>query len=202
MPSAFEVISEFVINLHSYFEKENIHSLNLYHRLITNHKHEDISTLDRHISIWRDFCVANRDAIRDRTGVFDRNVSFSSKIYVNLNHMFTKADENTAHVMCEYLLTISAYLDPESNAKQILQRIKTEPEAQQEDIGQMLGGLLSSDVMNNMMAKVLGSGIDLTTLADSATQLLTAVQKEVDSSDDPNLKALSKLITDEQKKLL
>lgn len=201
MPSAFETISEFIINLYNYFQKNNYHSLNLYHRLITSHKHDDTQTLEKHLQVWREFCMKNRTAIRERSTPFTKGkIAFSNKIYIDLNILFPQADKNTADVMWEYILTISAYLDPVNNTKQVLSQLKAHEEEQEQAIPSqmegmdMLGGLINSNIMGDMMQKLLGSGLDLDGLANTAMTLVSVVQKEVEVSNDPNLIAISKLL--------
>jgi hypothetical protein len=129
---AFKAISTFTAQLNEMFgsDKQN-HSLKLYERLIskTSISHEKI--IKKHIDIFREFCIINRDALmaKDIKKILNYKVEYSPKVYIDFNNIFKKADKETTEVIWKHLLTISALLDPAGNAKEILKNSKDNNEA-------------------------------------------------------------------------
>jgi len=129
----------------------------------------------RHVSIFRSFCVAGRDAILEMDVSKLPNggmIVFSERIYVPLLYFFKESDESTVATIWEYLLTLSAILDPLSDAKRVLKQHQLNvhgaeftgvPDIEQlgnpmdminafasnPAISQLLSGMLSGDNGNN-----------------------------------------------------
>ena len=121
----FKTINDFVNELTEIFGGSN-HSLKLYQRLLdkTTINHE--KSIEKHISIFKVFCVQNRDMIlnKDITKLSTTNnkVNFSDKVYIDFSNIFKTADKDTKGVILDYLLTISALVDPTAKAKDILKK--------------------------------------------------------------------------------
>jgi len=128
----FKTINDFVNELTKLFGSSN-HSLKLYQRLLdkTTINHE--KSIEKHISIFKSFCTQNRDMIlnKDVTKLSSTHykVEFSDKVYVNFNDIFKVADKDTKSVIFDYLLTISALVDPAAKAKDILKKDEKSKEA-------------------------------------------------------------------------
>ena len=126
----FKAISKFVNELAEIFATDN-HSLKLYNRLIqkTTLSHEN--AIKKHIDIFRIFCITNRDSIVNKNLKLMSNpsVEYSEKVFINFNDIFKESDKETANVIWNHLLTISALVDPSSKAKEILKNSKDTKEA-------------------------------------------------------------------------
>lgn len=124
----FKTITDFVSSLKTcYGDKKNTntHALNLYNRLITNVKLQDDALMERHIQIFRDFCRANAQCIEESNTEFKQSkIEFTEKIYINMDYFCKQAQTPDLSIIFEYLLTISAHVDPDSKAKDILKKLK------------------------------------------------------------------------------
>ena len=80
-------------------------------------------SIEKHISIFKSFCTQNRDMIlnKDITKLCSTNykVEFSEKVYIDFKAIFKVADKDTKSVIFDYLLTISALVDPAAAKKPI-----------------------------------------------------------------------------------
>lgn len=128
----FKTINDFVKELSELFGSTN-HSLRLYQRLLdkTTINHE--KSIEKHIEIFRSFCVQNREMIlnKDISKLSSSNhkVEFSEKVYIDFDSIFKAADKDTKSVILDYLLTISALVDPTAKAKDILKKDEKSKEA-------------------------------------------------------------------------
>jgi hypothetical protein len=196
--AAFQVIVDFVTNLHTYFESK-VHSVTLYHRLIYQKSFQDEDLILRHVSIFRSFCETNRIALRERNEhkLSTSRISFSDRIYIDLNHVFSHVDAETKSVVWEYLLAISAHVDPQSGSLQQLQQLQqqqTAPTPPPQDPMAMMGSLMSNPAIGGMMSSLMNGNIDLQKLITSITPIVENVKKEIESSDDPNIKNLVQMV--------
>lgn len=128
----FKTINDFVKELCELFGSAN-HPLKLYQRLLdkTTVNHE--KSIDKHIQLFRTFCVENREMILNKDvsklSSSHHKVEFSDKIYVDFSSIFKTADKDTKKVILDYLLTISALVDPTAKAKDILKKDEKSKEA-------------------------------------------------------------------------
>lgn len=120
---AFEAISNFVTELSSVFDN---HSLKLYERLISKTTPSHDKFVKKHLELFKDFCVINREGIVDKNSKKFKQpkIEYSTKIYIDFLTIFNDADKQTTKAIWNHLLTISALVDPESNAKAILKSFK------------------------------------------------------------------------------
>ena len=117
----FKAISNFVLALGSEFGKRQ-RSLALYCRLIgkTTLSHE--KPIFKHIQSFRDFCIANREAIvdQDENKLQNHIIKYSKNVFINMENIFKLSDKDNKDVIWNHILTISALVDPSSKAKEIL----------------------------------------------------------------------------------
>lgn len=221
--SAFQTISEFVSSIHGYYADNPtysfVHSLKLYYRLVSKTTFvEDINIL-RHVQVFRQFCISNRDQIRSKSALFSPSrVEFTEKIYVDMNSVFKHADTETIGTLWEYLMTISALLDPENKTKELLQDLKSKNGKEGEFIGNvletmcndispsdtanpmsMITNIMSSNVfstlMNTMNSNVENGQMDMTKLMGSMMHLIDNVKDEVEKSNDPMVKQMMGMVS-------
>lgn len=200
--AAFQTIVDFVTNLHNYFETK-IHSIALYHRLIYQKSFQDDELILRHVNIFRNYCKDNREALkeRDENKFNSKRISFSDRIYIDLEYIFSHVDAETKKIVWEYLLAISAHVDPQNNTKEILRQLQTAPAASSQPAFnpmEMLGGMMGNPMLGGMMATLQQSltngNIDLAKLVSSITPIVENVKKEIEQSDDPNIKNMIQMI--------
>ena len=123
--SVFKAIVKFVTSLNECFGGSQ-KTLQLYCRLLrkTTIVHED--AIKKHISIFKNFCKTNREHIIKKDKNFSLSqIKYSDRVYINLTPIFSKATKDNLNVIWKHLLIISAYLDPESGAKDILKENKS-----------------------------------------------------------------------------
>lgn len=120
----FKAISGFVKDLSDLYGKQQ-HSLNLYRRLIekTSVIHEQ--AISKNIDIFRKFCITNREALQntDYEKLEEKIIRYSDKVFIDISSIFESADKDSRHAIWKHLLTISAFVDPGSNAKKLLREM-------------------------------------------------------------------------------
>ena len=181
--ATFQVIVDFVTNLHNYFDSK-VHSITLYHRLIYQKSFQDDDLILRHVNIFRTFCQTNRDALRERNEhkFNPSRITFSDRIFIDLAYVFAHVDTKT--IVWEYLLAISAHVDPQSGSLRQLQQLQQSSD----DPMAMMGSLMANPAIGGMMSSIMNGNIDLQKLITSITPIVETVKKEIESSDDPNIK--------------
>lgn len=226
--SSFQTILEFVTNLQDHFgsgKHPSVRPLNLYHRLISKMSFRDDDLIIRHVDIFKNFCIANREQIRERNeSLKTSNIEFSDRIYIDMSFIFNRADSDSKEAIWEYLLAISAYVDPENKTKELLQQLRDSSDGSENKEGNFLANMIetmssqfptensssttnpmsmiSSLMGSDMIGKLMGSmtdnidngSLDLGKLMGTMTGLISNVKKEIDKSDDPNLKQLLNMI--------
>lgn len=201
--SAFQTILDFVTNLQEYFgvsdKHVSIHALNLYHRLISKMGFTDDTLIMKHIEVFKDFCLKNRNEIRNRDiRLSCSNITFTDRIFIDMTYIFNNSDAETKHVIWEYLMTISAYVDPENGTKGILQSLCCEPAPKIENPMAVLGSLMNSPLFSTMMGSMSNNmengTIDLTKLMGTMVGLVDTVKNEIENSDDPTLKNMLNML--------
>lgn len=118
---AFKAISDFTNDLGCVFS-DNQRSLKLYSHLINKTTLSHENPIKKHIEAFRLFCVSNRTAIaeRDSKQLGRNRITYSKRVFINMKEIFKVADRETTKVIWKHLLTISALVDPEGNARDIL----------------------------------------------------------------------------------
>lgn len=160
---AFKYISKLVTELSNNFSKQQ-KSLALYGRLIekTTIMHE--KPITKHVSIFRDFCVQNREAIEqlDKEKFVSYQITYSEHVYVNLKPLFKSMNQETEDSFWKYLLAISSVVDTESRSKEVLKQLMEKGEEGGEsnpldisDPSQLISSLgIQDDFLQNMISKV------------------------------------------------
>lgn len=147
---AFKALSSFVDELSELFEKKH-HPLKLYKRLISKTTLSHENAILKHIEAFRKFCIENRETIksRDINGITG-TIEYSSRVYIDLSEIFKhcKDDNETVDAIWNHILTISAIVDPQNNAKEILKkRMKksgSKPSGNRGGASNLIASLMSS----------------------------------------------------------
>lgn len=119
----FKTINDFVKELAEHFGVQ-MHSLKLYDRLLEKTTLSHDKFIDKHISLFRNFCYNNRDMILNkdykRLSKTESKIEYSEKVYIDFVKLFQFADKDSRTVILDHLLAISALVDPTAKAKDIL----------------------------------------------------------------------------------
>lgn len=137
----FKAIADFTTCLGEVFTQR---SLKLYVHLITKTTLAHHEPIQKHINAFRKFCRANRDAIAEKNAakLVEKSITYSQRVFINMELIFKQADVDTAKVIWTHLLTISALVDPTGKARQILKDTS--------DTGQNT----EADFLSNIIGKV------------------------------------------------
>lgn len=140
---AFQAITGFLNDLGPEFTNHN-KPLKLYKRLVNNTKLSHLNSIEKHVEAFKQFCIQNKDCILEKKTELQQSkiVYTVDKIFIDFNYIFKKADSETIPFLWQHLLTISAIVNPSSNAKQLLKETK-EPEKVE-----------SKDVMADIFSKI------------------------------------------------
>lgn len=213
----FKTITDFVKELNELFGSTN-HSLKLYQRLLekTTISHEKI--IEKHISVFKKFCVQNRDMIlsKDITklSVKESKVEYSDKVYIDFSSIFKSADKDTKNVIMDYLLTISALVDPTAKAKDILKKDEKSKEADflssmiekveenvnvdsanpLEAVTSIMNSGIFTELLSNMNNGINDGSLDLGKLVGTVEKLCNTMAPKDKSSGDGNNVNFSQLL--------
>ena len=127
----FKAIANFTQALADEFGKKQ-HSLALYSRLINKTTLAHDTPIKKHIAVFTEFCINNREAILNKNPslISKEDITYSERVFINMKHIFNMADADTKTVIWQHLLTISALVDSSSNAKEILRsQTSSQPDA-------------------------------------------------------------------------
>lgn len=143
----FKTISNFTNDLGDVFSDKH-RPLKLYVHLINKTTLSHEQPIQKHIDAFRDFCIANRDAISNRNvDLKKEKIIYSKRVFINVKEIFDIADKETIDVIWMHLLTISALVDPAGKAREILKE-----EAQKEGDGGEINFL--TDIISKVEANV------------------------------------------------
>ena len=142
---AFKAISIFVNDLDSAYGKKH-KPLKLYKRLINQTQIAHDNAIRKHLTIFYDFCVANRDALssQDASKLVQKKIDYSDKVHIDMGFILRIADSETLPIIWKHLLTISAILDPTGKAKEILKKSAEDDKSTKDE----------TDFLTNIISKV------------------------------------------------
>lgn len=120
---AFKAITDFVNAISEEYGKK-LKNLKLYARLLkkTTFSHE--TAINKHVSLFRDFCFTNRDFIfsKNINDLKNENIKYSDNVYLNIKNIYNICSSEDKEILLSHLLNISAILDPAGKAKEILKK--------------------------------------------------------------------------------
>ena len=119
----FKAISTFVNDIGTLFSKKQ-HSLKLYCHLINKTTLTHDKAIEKHIDAFTSFCLSNREGIisKDYKKFTNFKIIYSEKCFIDVKNIFDKADADSTKSIWKHLLLLSALLDPEAKAKEILKK--------------------------------------------------------------------------------
>lgn len=205
----FKAITSFINDLNEIYGEQQ-KSLKLYSLLIekTGIIHEE--PIKKHLSVFRTFVLENEEAIlkRDKTLLKEPKIQYSEKVFIDMEDIFEIGKENMSCIW-QHLLTISALLNPTSQAKEILKKEHSEGAKTEEDF---LSGLIDKvgkhidptstnpmDSMNSLMSsgvftELMGSmdsqmnngNLDLNKMIGSLQKMIGSLSTMVETDDVPS----------------
>lgn len=147
---AFNTICNFIRDLNASFGNKQ-KSLMLYGHLIEKTGLIHMEPVKKHISIFKAFVQANEDAIEKRNKKLFKTgkIMYSERVAIDLLGVFQMCDRDEESVIWNHLLTISAVLDPNSNAKKVLKEMR---ETKSTPSG--AGGGMEDNFLKNIIDKI------------------------------------------------
>lgn len=216
----FKAITSFINDLSEIYG-ENQKSLLLYAHLIekTGIIHEE--PIKKHIKAFREFILTNEDAIfkKDITLITEPIVQYSEKVFIDIKSILEIKDDDQSNKdnIWKHLLTLTALLNPSSQAKHLLQQEKEKKtEHNEEDfltslidkVGQhidptvsnpmeTMNSLMSSGVFNELMTNMdqgIGNGsLDMTKLVGSLQNMIGSLSTMMDNNNNVQTPTLPSL---------
>ena len=200
---AFKTITEFANDLLPIFENEQ-HSLRLYCRLIEHTTFSHEKAINKHVEIFKEFCIKNRNSIlnKDYSTFEIKKVSYSDKVFIDFHNIFElcEDDRETTKTIWEHFFILSAILDPEFKSNQIvksssssddfLSDIINKVEENMDDnsnpmetINNIMSSGVFSDLVNNMETKLNNGELNINSLLGSVKNM---VSQDDDINQDDN----------------
>lgn len=151
---AFNTICNFIRDLNGSFGNRQ-KSLLLYGHLIEKTGLIHIEPVRKHIQIFKTFVETNDEAIqaRDKKKLRLERIVYSDKVAIDMKSIFQAADKDEENVIWVHLLTISALLFPEGQAKQRLKELREKTNSGGNSGSGGIGGG-GGDFIKNMIDKI------------------------------------------------
>jgi hypothetical protein len=200
---SFRAICSFVADLTEVFGNRH-KPLKLYNRLVSQTKITHDQAIRKHIAIFKDFCVQNREGIlsRDHTKIVNGKLSYSDRVYIDLAYIFRISDEETRAVIWRHILTISAFVDPDAKSKDILKKAEEGSEKEflssviskveqsvtpssnpMEAVSSIMQSGVFTDLMGNMQSGLASGQLDMGKLLGTLQGMISTISTE--AKDDP-----------------
>jgi hypothetical protein len=198
----FKMICDFVNSLAEEYGAKN-HPLKLYRQLIANTKICHDVAINKHITIFTNFCVVNREAIAtqevSKIAKSDSKLKYSEKVYIDMLNIFHLIgdDKDNERSIWKHILAISAFVDPSSNAKNILKKFIENSETKEEEFLKGIfnradelqdvnpNDIMNSDLIKNIVGGVQNGKMNPEKLMGTLNGMLTQMSEQ---TDDPQLK--------------
>ena len=204
---SFKAICNFINDLSTEYGKRH-KPLQLYNRLSSHTKISHDNAIKKHIGIFYNFCVGNREsfASQDSKKLVCKKLVYSERVYIDMEYIFQIADEDNTKVIWQHLLIISALLDSSGNAREILKSNLEKSENKNEDkfLSEIISkvqenvntdssnpmdafsSVLQSGIMNDLMGNMQGGKMDIKKLLGAVKGVVSKLEKDVGS--DPESK--------------
>lgn len=207
---AFKAICNFINDLESEFGKRH-KPLKLYKRLINHTQISHDAAIKKHLTIFHDFSMVNRDALtaQDPSKLVQTKLAYSERVFVDMEFVFRNADSETTKVIWNHILTISAIVDPASKAKEILKKnnnaesdflnkIITKVEGSvKSDANPMeaLTSIMSSGLINDLVKDLQSEKLDMSKLLGVVQGMVTKMSSDGSGSGNDDAKNMMSMVT-------
>lgn len=100
----FKIITKIVSKVNEMCGETHL-NIQLYNRLLEKTTLTNTNSIDRHISLFREFCISNSESIinRDYDKFESDGVNFSDNIYINFKSVFEEGNEEGNEEDCDRL---------------------------------------------------------------------------------------------------
>jgi hypothetical protein len=207
---AFKAICNFINDLESEFGKRH-KPLKLYKRLINHTQISHDAAIRKHLTIFYDFSMVNRDALtaQDPSKLVQTKLAYSERVFIDMEFVFRNADSETTKVIWNHILTISAIVDPASKAKEILKKnnnaesdflnkIITKVEGSvKSDANPMeaLTSIMSSGLINDLVKDLQSEKLDMSKLLGVVQGMVTKMSSDGPGSGNDDAKNMMSMVT-------
>jgi hypothetical protein len=197
---AFKTICNFVKDLSAEYGK-NHKPLLLYNRLTTHTQISHDKAIKKHLSIFYDFSVSNREALllQDSTKILCKKLVYSERVYIDMEYIFRIADKENSPVIWQHLLTISALIDPDGKAKDVLLKNKEDDKKEDDFLSDIISKVqqnvkpnsnpmeafssilqsgVATDLISNMQGNLKSGKLDMKKLLGSVKGLITNLENQ------------------------
>jgi len=207
---------DFVNDLNEVFG-EKMKSVKMYFVLINSlrTKYEEsnekyFEQIKKHVDVLTEFLVVNKDAIFTQKveNIFQKNLTFSERIFIDLELVLRHSDEQSA--IWKHLLLLSSLVDPESRAKEVLKKVLEDDSPENRMIKnisktledsnfaekmqgmnpsnpmEMMSALSSSGMLGSIMNTMNGSSlqdVDPKKLINTMRGMLDAISSQIESQE-------------------
>jgi hypothetical protein len=175
----FKSICSFVNDLENVFGEKQ-HSLVLYNHLINKTTVENKKPVEKHIELFKQFCIVNRDVLigKNLDNLVETKIIYSENVYIDLSAIVKIADEESKKSILCHLLTISTLVDENSKSDEILKKISSENKTENDFVNNLLQNVekkinVDENSMENTFNGMMESGI--------FSEVLNSVSDNVDS---------------------
>ena len=126
---SFQKIADFVQQLKDTFAVDGkFRELILYNHLLGKTKMSNKSATNKHITLFSDFCSHNNEALlsKDVSKLVQKKISYSDKVFIDIYSILTLKESTPEDVdaIWNHLLVIQATIDPTSEARALLSKLK------------------------------------------------------------------------------
>ena len=202
--SIFSAISDFIFCLADTYGKTNqFHEVELYQVLVENTRIVHKEQINNHISLFREYFQKNIECIleKDLNKLDNSNIQYSEKVYINLKSIVDVSTEDDKKIILEHMMVLGALLCPEEErVLDIIKKAKTTSSSSgsnlfetifkqvndtiansdEENPMALLGNLLQSDFMNNIVNSVganleNNNDLDMSNMMESLTGMIGSV---------------------------
>ena len=118
----YKSIKEFVSSLNECYGEE-YQSVKLYNDLLKKITMSHTEAMKRHISIFREFCLANEICILNKNyELVESKIVFSDNIYINLSEILEMCDNSEKVVIWKHIAYIYSFFKPNTHIKNMLKK--------------------------------------------------------------------------------
>jgi hypothetical protein len=116
----FNAMKQFVHEMASFFQKDM--GLKLYDHLLAKTTLSNVAPVQKHITIFTEFCKKNRSHILTQNSALPTpRIHYSDRVFINFEKLFKEIENEpeavqTQEVLFDHFLVLSVIFDPESGA--------------------------------------------------------------------------------------
>jgi len=143
-----------------------------YNRLLQKTDAEQHTTaVSQHVEAFRNFMAGNVESLTNQTTPFQNPlITYSENVRLDMNQVFVESAENDHSVIWKHLLVLWAFLDQESDARQVLQQYRDRLE-EEKTLNDPLAGIDTDSSEGQMLANIIGAAAN----AENPQQMMSSI---------------------------